>query len=66
VCEASGDEVEDLRAESRELRKCAAEITLGNRVLKESLVPSRSLARISRPESWPIATASGITIRLTN
>ena len=37
VREATGDEVKDLRAENSALKEVVAEITLKNRVLKESL-----------------------------
>ena len=37
VREATSDEVKDLRAENRELKEVVAEITLKNRVLKNSL-----------------------------
>ena len=37
VREATSDEVTDLRSENRELKEVVAEITLRNRILKESL-----------------------------
>ena len=40
VCEATSDEVKDLRSENRELKEVVAEMTLKNRVLKKSLTRS--------------------------
>ena len=41
--EASTDEVKGLRREARDLKECVADLTLENRLLKKSMIPSQRL-----------------------